>query len=94
VCIWYFWQGNHQRYGHIRCIYTVLANPINVYWYMCTGKQVGNVIPSPLYHGGKAVCPCKAPMVDHPRWSKASTPITSRTILALHYNCRVVALQN
>ena len=22
-----FWQGNHQVYGHIRCIYTVLANP-------------------------------------------------------------------
>ena len=23
----YFWQGNHQIYGHKRCIYTVLANP-------------------------------------------------------------------
>ena len=23
----YFWQGNRQIYGHIRCIYTVLANP-------------------------------------------------------------------
>jgi len=23
----YFWQGNHQIYGHIRCIHTVLANP-------------------------------------------------------------------
>jgi adenosyl cobinamide kinase/adenosyl cobinamide phosphate guanylyltransferase len=29
VCIRYFWQGNHQIYGHIRCIYTVLANPTN-----------------------------------------------------------------
>ena len=27
VHIRYFWQGNHQIYGHIRCIYTVLANP-------------------------------------------------------------------
>ena len=27
-----FWQGNHQIYGHIRCIYTVLANPR----YVCT----------------------------------------------------------
>jgi hypothetical protein len=26
----YFWQGNHRIYGHIRCIYTVLANPICV----------------------------------------------------------------
>jgi hypothetical protein len=23
-----FWQGNHPIYGHIRCIYTVLANPM------------------------------------------------------------------
>ena len=23
----YFWQRNHETYGHIRCIYTVLANP-------------------------------------------------------------------
>jgi hypothetical protein len=22
-----FWQGNHHTYGHIRCVYTVLANP-------------------------------------------------------------------
>ena len=27
VYIRYVWQGNHQIYGHIRCIYTVLANP-------------------------------------------------------------------
>ena len=23
----YFWQGNHHTHGHIRCVYTVLANP-------------------------------------------------------------------
>jgi hypothetical protein len=27
VNIRYFWQGNYQIYGHIRCIYMVLANP-------------------------------------------------------------------
>jgi len=27
VYIRYFWQGNHQIFGHIRCIYMVLANP-------------------------------------------------------------------
>jgi hypothetical protein len=27
VCIRYFWQGNHQIYGQIRRICTVLANP-------------------------------------------------------------------
>ena len=26
----YFWQGNHRIYGHIRCMYTVLANPTGV----------------------------------------------------------------
>jgi len=30
VHIRYFKQGNHHTYGHIRCAYTVLANPRNV----------------------------------------------------------------
>jgi hypothetical protein len=30
VYIRYFWQGNHQIYGHIRCKHTVLANPTNI----------------------------------------------------------------
>ena len=32
--IWYFWLENYQIYGHIRHIYTVLANPMNIrcYW--------------------------------------------------------------
>ena len=35
VYIRYFGQGNHQIYGHIRCIYTVLANPTYVFMYLC-----------------------------------------------------------
>ena len=27
VCIRYFWQENHQIYSHMRCMFTVLANP-------------------------------------------------------------------
>jgi len=27
VYVRYFWQGNYHTYGHIRCTYTVLANP-------------------------------------------------------------------
>jgi hypothetical protein len=23
----YLWQGNHQIYGHKRCMYTILVNP-------------------------------------------------------------------
>jgi len=36
VCVRYFWQGYHQIYGHTRCAYTVLANPIYL-WSKCTG---------------------------------------------------------
>ena len=25
-----FWQGDHQIYGHIQCIYTILANPNHI----------------------------------------------------------------
>jgi len=32
VYIRYFWQGDHQVHGHIRCIYTVLANPKHASW--------------------------------------------------------------
>jgi len=39
VCIRYFWQENHRIYDHIRCIYTVLANPI--YKYTLYGLVVG-----------------------------------------------------
>jgi hypothetical protein len=28
VYVRHIWQGSHQIYGHIWCIYTVLANPI------------------------------------------------------------------
>ena len=31
----YFWQGNYEIYSQIRCIYTVLANPINMCIYRC-----------------------------------------------------------
>ena len=36
VYIRYFWLGNHQIYGHIRCIYTVLANSRNVVYTYIT----------------------------------------------------------
>jgi hypothetical protein len=41
VYIRYFWQRNHQMYGHIRCIYTVLANPD---YDACSDKQIECVI--------------------------------------------------
>jgi hypothetical protein len=39
VYIQYFLQGFHQIYGHIRCIYTVLANPNYKYNIMMLGRK-------------------------------------------------------
>ena len=36
IYIRYFWQGNHQIYGHIRCVCTILANPTHTHTYTCT----------------------------------------------------------
>ena len=47
-CIRYFWQENHQLYGHIRCIYTVLANPTHV---MCACEAFVNLSPFLLAAG-------------------------------------------
>jgi hypothetical protein len=44
VYIRYFWQENHQIYGHIQCIYTVMANPkhdIGMLWLLCCGLLLG-----------------------------------------------------
>jgi hypothetical protein len=40
VYIRYFKQGNHHTYGHTRCVYTVLANPIHLTHsnYFCNAR--------------------------------------------------------
>jgi len=43
IYIRYFWQGNHQIYGHIRCIFTVLANPTHSLRVGC--NHVGGALP-------------------------------------------------
>jgi len=54
-----FWQGNHRIYGHKRCIYTVLANPI----YMQL-LHIHNIWPAlcsiPLPSTATEVNPCSA----------------------------------
>ena len=40
VYIRYFRRGNHQIYGHIRCIYTVLANPTYIWWNFCMQHKI------------------------------------------------------
>jgi hypothetical protein len=51
VYIWYFWQGFYQIYGHIRCIYTVLANPAHVPMAACC-------LPTMLLNASEQVSRC------------------------------------
>jgi hypothetical protein len=39
VFLQYFWWGNHHTIGHIRCVYTVLANPMHA---ACAGLSYGS----------------------------------------------------
>ena len=49
----YFWQGNHRIYGHIRGIYTVLANPkylmISLPSILCM-QRVHRVLADPSFN--------------------------------------------
>ena len=45
MCIRYFWQGNHQMYGHIRCKYTVLDNPM----YITSSQVSPKSVPLPAF---------------------------------------------
>jgi len=49
VYIRYFWQGDHQTYGHVRCIYTDLANPLHTQLRIDHAAQ-GSVTPNPHPH--------------------------------------------
>ena len=42
VYVRYFWQGNHQIYGHMRCIYTVLDNPTHDVLNLCLKQRCGH----------------------------------------------------
>jgi len=60
VYIRFFWQGNHQIYGHIRCICTVLANPIHA---LLRCKDT--------HHAYRVIQPCKPfllPQISLSRW--------------------------
>jgi hypothetical protein len=45
VYIRYFWQKTHHTYVHIRCIYTVLANPTKIpcQKYVSGSQRVGKL---------------------------------------------------
>ena len=51
IYIRYFWQGNHQIYGHIRCIYTDLVNPSHIsYIYTDSHVQcIYTTVANPMY---------------------------------------------
>jgi len=38
-CVQYVWQGNHQVYGHVRCIYTYIYTVLANLRMMLEGKK-------------------------------------------------------
>ena len=73
-----FWQGDHQIYGHVRCIYTVLAKPKHV------SKSASGVHSRPLP-------PCVSIKHDH-HWcasvkrDKISAPVERKDVGVLPPN--------
>jgi len=61
VHIRYLWQGNHQIYGHIRCIYTVLANPTYLHAELPFIK--GLLISNTVRHGRTLSCRAARPFL-------------------------------
>ena len=51
-----FWQENHHTYGHVRCVYTVLANPTNLCFVLSTVLSV-------------LFCPVSSVLVECSWWS-------------------------
>jgi hypothetical protein len=47
VYIQYFWQGSHQKRGHIRCIYAVLANSMHTQFW--PSKRVHEIKGQPIH---------------------------------------------
>ena len=59
ICIYgvytVFRQENHQIYGHIRCTYTVLANPTHVTWHICDLDCLGCLLDKMFSIEGQTV---------------------------------------
>jgi hypothetical protein len=94
VYVRYFWQGNHQKYGHIRCIYTVLANPINtvcIYGFFCSDLIKYTVIygvyirfwPTLINFGHKTLRAFHAQQYNGSLWLHVRTVHTCKTVLLL-----------
>jgi hypothetical protein len=49
----YVWQGDHQIYSHMRCIYTILANPKTLKLANWSAKE-----PKTIFHFGPGAPLC------------------------------------
>ena len=83
VHIRYFWQGNHEMYGHIRCIYTVLANPNNIWLggtgVCCTHVQFpGTVLALSWWHR----CFCCTVLAQCVSWHSLGTVLVAQVFVA------------
>jgi hypothetical protein len=63
-----FLQGNHQIYGHIRCVYTVMANPTHgcLLYQPCRGQPLVCMVPAArqALHILFACCACVVQQPD------------------------------
>jgi len=57
VCIRSFWQGNHRIYSHVRCINTVMANPMLVAQAFGRSSVEGMCV-APAFGRSSVVCIC------------------------------------
>ena len=91
VYIRYFWLGYHQIYGHIRCIYTVLANStllkLNIWhrafvtrlWRLDATKSCANALvekwPDLLCHWALILCSLRSPYSTREKNGKTSLAV-------------------
>ena len=87
VYIRYSWQGNHQIYGHIRCIYTVLADPTNL---LCVGQRQCQAstyrcikIPHPNHNCALSTARCTQPLPTPPP-PRCTQPLPTSQRCTLH----------
>ena len=52
----YFWQGNHQLYGHVRCVYTVLTNPSHILVTLVRNEIICYYLRSPVVMACQNTC--------------------------------------
>jgi hypothetical protein len=85
VYIRYFWQGNHQIYGHIRRICTVLANPRHLTRMACLCIMCRPAAPSSSGSQDPNQPRCRGgPCIYRPAQRRSQDPSKCQRVRALN----------